>query len=333
MPLFFYDTLGHIHWEARDTARRFFERNKVINLYMLPDRKIAHLREMLLDLGIDALDERVLDPLIEEHLQVWAGQRAALRQEQQMAAMLTHSSSATDSEDDEGPPLIDKEEQECVAPAVPVPAVPVPASASAAPTGSMDDAVSCVPPVAMPSEGRAASDGVMTSHLDTALTHTPSVSEECEVPNMDDARATPGITFTCGTTVFQIPASALEVAVDQMEGAEEMLEVYRRQGAPTDHENMGRIAYLSEAAQREVTRSVPDLEKAIFLMSLAAPTGPVADPSANDVAVLDKRLRKYVEEQTPGRRLRKMDNKKMRKLLKFMASCGVVALDETVAAD
>ena len=30
MPLFFHDTLGHSHWEARDTARRFFERNKVI---------------------------------------------------------------------------------------------------------------------------------------------------------------------------------------------------------------------------------------------------------------------------------------------------------------
>ena len=128
-------------------------------------------------------------------------------------------------------------------------------------------------------------------------------------------------------------ASALEVAVDQMEGAEEMLEAYRRQGAQTDHENMARIAYLGGAAQREVTRSVPDLETAIFLMSLAAPAGPVADPSANDVAVLDKEIRRYVEKQTPGRRLRKMDNKKMRKLIATMRARAEVALHETVAAD
>ena len=69
MSLLFHNVLGHIHWEARDTARHFFEQCKVIDLFMLPDGKIAQLREMLLELGIPELDERVLDPLIEEHLQ------------------------------------------------------------------------------------------------------------------------------------------------------------------------------------------------------------------------------------------------------------------------
>ena len=69
VSLLFHNVLGHIHWEARDTARHFFEQCKVIDLFMLPDGKIAQLREMLLELGIPELDERVLDPLIEEHLQ------------------------------------------------------------------------------------------------------------------------------------------------------------------------------------------------------------------------------------------------------------------------
>jgi hypothetical protein len=147
---------------------------------------------------------------------------------------------------------------------------------------------------------------------------------------MDDARATPGITFACGATTFRIPASALELAIDEMDGAEEQLAAFRRQNVDVDHENMARIAYLSKAALREVTQSISDLEKAIFLLSLAQPA-PVADPSPNDVDRLDKALRQHAARQTPGRRLRKVDRKKMRALVSSMKSCAVVALEATIA--
>jgi hypothetical protein len=121
---------------------------------------------------------------------------------------------------------------------------------------------------------------------------------------------------------FRLPAAALELAVDSMDGAGDEVAALGAQGASTDHESLARVAYLSLKAQEELGRPQPDVEWAMLLLSLADLRAPDAFPSMNRAAELADALNKRT-----GLRLRAPKKKRLDQLVaRFRNAGGVVDL-------